>query len=248
MRNIIKQTYQILRRADEAVLDFIYPPRCPICDRAVLPETVICPECRKKITNITEPACMKCGKPIADPRKEYCRDCARKEHHFVQGKALWVYEKEVKASIYRFKYQNKREYARRYAAELVKEHGAWIKGRQVAAILPIPLNKNRKKKRGYHQAGLLAEETGKLLGIPVYTNVLVRIRDTRPQKTLNDTERKNNLKKAFKTTENVVQLKSVLLIDDIYTTGSTLDAAASVLLEAGVSQVYTCCISIGRDS
>ncbi len=94
----------------------------------------------------------------------------------------------------------------------------------------------------------MAKELGRLLEIPVDTGLLVRVRDTKPQKTLNGIERKNNLKEAFKTAQNIVQLNYILVVDDIYTTGSTLDAAAKALTDAGAKGVYTCCISIGSDS
>ncbi len=229
-------------------LDLLYPPRCVICDQVVSAEAVVCPACQKKIHMVLEPVCMKCGKPLVDERKEFCRDCREKKHYFTQGKSLWVYETEVKKSIYRFKYQNKREYARGYAEEIAKTYGDWIKKKKIQAIVPIPLYKRKQKKRGYNQAQVLAKELGKIWDLPVYTNLLIRIRDTKPQKMLNDTERKNNLKKAFKTTQNIVQLEHILLIDDIYTTGSTLDAAAAVLLDAGAEEIYTCCIGIGKDS
>ena len=85
------------------------------------------------------------------------------------------------------------------------------------------------------------------MGIPVKRNLLIRTRDTRPQKELNVAERKNNLKKSFKSTENVVQLEYILIVDDIYTTGSTMDAASLVLREAGAGMIYFCCIGIGAD-
>ena len=183
-----------------------------------------------------------------DEMQEFCRDCGEKKHYFVQGKSLWIYEAEVKKSIYRFKYQNKREYAKGYAEEIAKQYGGWMQKKKIQAIVPIPLYKKKQKKRGYNQAQILAEELGRIWNLPVYTDLLVRIRDTKPQKMLSNTERKNNLKKAFKTTENIVQLKHILLVDDIYTTGSTLDAAAAVLLTAGAEEIYTCCIGIGKDS
>lgn len=175
-------------------------------------------------------------------------DCGRKKHAFLQGKALWVYEEGIRESIYRFKYRDRREYAGVYASELAVRYGGWIKRQGIQAIVPVPLHKKRKRKRGYNQAELLAKELGRLLEIPVDTGLLVRVRDTKPQKTLNDIERKNNLKEAFKTTQNIVQLNYILVVDDIYTTGSTLDAAAKALTDAGAKGVYTCCISIGSDS
>lgn len=231
---------------DKKVLDLLYPLRCPFCDRVTVTNERICTECRKKLSRIKEPVCKKCGKPLDNVQREYCMDCQKSSHVFAQGKALWKYEKQVRESIYRFKYQNRREYAAAYAEELTKAYADWIRRRGIECIVPIPLHKKRRKIRGYNQAELLAKELGRNLGIPVSTNLLVRVKDTQPQKLLNVSERKNNMKKAFKTTENIVQLKYILLVDDIYTTGSTLDAAAFSLLEAGVKKVYACCISIGK--
>lgn len=228
------------------ILDLLYPRRCPICDRVTGRKDSVCAECENRVRKVSEPSCKKCGKPIQDSRREYCFDCEKKKHFFVQGKALWVYEKKVKESVYRFKYQNKREYGRIYAKEIAEKYGEWIRSKGIQAIVPVPLHKNRRRQRGYNQAEILARELGRCLKIPVRTDILFRVRDTNPQKTLSDTERKNNLKKAFKSTGSIVQLDHILIVDDIYTTGSTLDAAALALLDAGVKEVYTCCISIGQ--
>ena len=123
-------------------------------------------------------------------------------------------------------------------------------GEQVArwlpeVVIPIPLHPARRRKRGYNQAELLAKELGRLWKLPVDTKYLKRMQKTLPQKQLNDRERRENMKTAFKITENDVKYKSVLLIDDIYTTGSTMDAAARILKENGVRKVYFLCISIG---
>ena len=96
------------------------------------------------------------------------------------------------------------------------------------------------------KAELFAKEIGKRTGIPVETKLLYRCINTRPQKELNDQERKKNLKKAFTIAQNIVQLRKVLLVDDIYTTGSTVDAAAECLKVSGIQEVYVLCISIGR--
>ncbi len=247
MNQKLSSLMEKIRKIDQWILDMLYPPRCPICDGVVLPEEGICDLCRKKVRYVTEPACMQCGQPLENPRQEFCPDCMKKKHGFVQGKALWVYEEGVKASVYRFKYQNKREYGKVYASEIALRYGAWIKRQGIEAIVPIPLYRRKQKRRGYNQAEILAKELGRALGIPVCTDLLIRVRDTKPQKTLNDAERKNNLKNAFKTAQNIVQLRCILVVDDIYTTGSTLDSAAAVLKEAGAARIYACCISIGQN-
>lgn len=243
--DLFEKIKNVAGKADEWILNFLYPPRCPICDAAVLPGKRICAGCKEKLRPASGNVCLKCGKPLADERKEFCADCAKKPRRFTQGRALWIYEKEAKASIYRFKYQNKREYGSAYAEEIARRDGDWILSKGIQAIIPVPLHKNRKRKRGYNQAEILAKELGRLLKLPVKDGILVRIRDTKPQKTLSDGERKRNLKHAFHVTGGMAP-ERVLLVDDIYTTGSTLDAAAAALLEAGAAKVYVYCLSIGE--
>lgn len=233
------------------VLHLLYPKRCPVCDRVVdTPlfgdEYPICPDCRSRIVYAAEPACKKCGKPLTDQRREFCRDCSAGSHTFTQGKALLVYKGCVKESIYRLKYSNRREYGISYAQELAAVYGSWIRRKRIRAILPIPLHKKRRRKRGYNQAEIIAAELGRKLGIPVYPDLLIRSIDTRPQKELNDKERRDNLKHAFRTLQDELPFESVLLVDDIYTTGSTMDGAAKALKEAGVREVYFVSVSIGR--
>lgn len=235
----------------ESLLHLLFPPRCPFCDGILfhsvfLPPEQVCSECLDRQEYVKEPVCQKCGKPLEDEREEYCYDCSRRNWEYVQGKALWVYKGTVRDSLYRFKYHNRREYARYYGRELARIYGGWIRRCRIQAIIPIPLSRRRLRQRGFNQADLVARQVGKELGIPVYSHLLLRVRDTRAQKELNDEERKNNLKRAFKTSANKVQLDHILLIDDIYTTGSTMNEAAKELKQAGAVRVYCLSISIGR--
>lgn len=235
----------------EKLIHLIFPPRCPICDGVVFhsvfaPEELVCRQCQDKPEYVKEPVCKKCGKPIEDERREYCYDCSRNTCRYEQGKALWIYKGEVKDSLYRFKYHNRQEYAKYYGAELVRAYEEWIRRCGIQAIVPIPLSRNRMRQRGFNQAELIAEEVGRRMELPVHRDLLLRIRDTKAQKALNDEERKNNLKRAFKTKTNKVQLNHILLIDDIYTTGSTMNEAALELKRAGAEQIYCLSISIGR--
>ncbi len=128
----------------------------------------------------------------------------------------------------------------------MRVYGGWIKERGIQAVVPIPLSGKRRRQRGFNQAELVARKVAKRMNLPVYGRLLIRTRDTKAQKGLNDQERKNNLKRAFKTRKNKVQLNHILLIDDIYTTGSTMNEAAKELKRAGAEQVYCLSISIGR--
>ena len=188
------------------------------------------------------PRCKKCGKPVENGVKEFCGDCNRKKHYYNSGRVVWVYTKEMRQSIYRFKYDNKREYADFYVTELVRLYGGWIKRLDVDAIIPVPLHKSKYRKRGFNQAQVLAEAIGRQLEIPVLSDILVRNKNTTAQKNLNDKQRQENVKNAFKIINNEVQLKKILLVDDIYTTGSTIDAVARILKGDGVKEVYFICL------
>ena len=124
--------------------------------------------------------------------------------------------------------------------------GDKIRRWDVDAVIPVPVHKSRLKKRGYNQAALIAGELSKRLGIPMRDGVVIRRAATGVQKELGAAERQNNLKKAFIVPGNVVKLKSVLVVDDIYTTGATVDAVAGCLKGAGVEKVYFASLCIGR--
>ena len=189
---------------------------------------------------------MICGKPLEQEERELCGDCTRKKHNFVRGVAAFAYTKEIKQSIYRFKYSNRREYAAFYGDMILKLKGQIIRSWQPDVIIPVPLHPARLRKRGFNQAELIAKRLGAGLGIPVDAKILIRTVNTAPQKTLNDKERAQNIKKAFQVTENIVKYRKVLLVDDIYTTGSTLDSCADELMHAGVMQVYFAAVCTGR--
>ncbi len=227
------------------VLDYVYPPRCPVCDEVLPPGIDICEGCTKEAVTITEPICKKCGKPIESREREYCSDCLEKQHVYRQGRAVFLYRAGIKKSMYRFKYSNRREYAQFYARYAARLHGSWVLKNRIEVIVPIPMYPGKWRRRGYNQAEIFARALGKELGIPVDAGIVKRIRNTVPQKALNDKERQRNLKNAFQLAPNIVKYSQILLVDDIYTTGSTMDAVAAVLLSGGAQNIYYICISIG---
>ena len=162
----------------------------------------------------------------------------------MRGRALYEY-KSVAASIYRFKYGKRQEYADFFGEEIVRYLGDFIREVRPDALIPIPLHKKRLAKRGYNQAALLARAVGRYSGVPVNEKILVRVKNTTPLKLQNPAERQNNLKKAFNISQNDVKLKKVVLVDDIYTTGSTIDEAARTLKSAGVEDIYFIALACG---
>ncbi len=231
----------------EMVQDMLFPRRCPVCHEIIVPTGPrICADCEQRLVFVTEPYCIKCGKPVRRDEEEYCRECKGKDQDFTEGRAVFVYDEVMKKSIYRFKYGGRQEYAGFYAQEIEKCLGEKIRKWDAQALIPIPLHKSRQSGRGYNQAELIAKELQKITGIPVCGNFVKRVKRTVVQKNLNVFERENNLKKAFKIERNDVKLKSVILIDDIYTTGSTINAAARCLRQAGITNIYFIVLSIGK--
>lgn len=228
----------------------LFPEVCPFCGKASA--RGICKRCMEKLEKLRpkEPLCMKCGKPVRFMWQEYCYDCAHTYHYYDRGRALWLHLPPVSRSIYRFKFHNQRVFAKYYAKEAGVSLENVIQAWNPSLIIPVPLHKAKKRRRGYNQAELFAEELSRVFSIPADGSVLVRTRNTSPQKRLGMRERKKNLEGAFRVAgdeeQKKVQKKKLLLVDDIYTTGSTLDAAAKALKSAGAEKVYYLTISIGQ--
>jgi ComF family protein len=236
----------------DAVGRVIFPPRCAVCDGILEPgQRHIHPKCEAELFRVEGPVCMHCGRPVASGAAEYCLDCVGKRGKtgsFLQGKSLFLYKGEIKKSMYRFKYSNRREYAGFFAEGLAGQYADWLNRVRPEVIVPVPMYQKKQRKRGYNQAAVLAKALGRRLDIPVEEKLVRRVRDTRPQKLLNDIERKNNLKNAFQNAESIVKYNKILLVDDIYTTGSTADAVTECLFRAGVREVYFMSICIGKSS
>lgn len=231
--------------------NLIFPPRCPVCGDIVSPRSsIVCFSCKDVPQQIREPRCKKCSKPILSEEAEFCWDCSEKEFHYVQGAALWVYDDTMRNSIAAFKYGGRKEYGTYYSQQLLRVYGNWMKKIAPDALIPVPLHKSREKRRGFNQAELLAGHLGKAMGVPVLGDVLVRDKKTKPQKELNDKERLKNLKQAFAVKaekEGILDtLNKVILVDDIYTTGSTIEACTEVLKKAGVNNIYFLTLCIGK--
>ena len=234
------------RKIPGIILDCVFPRICPVCNEIVgVFGRDICPECERRLTYVGDSFCMRCGKPV-DEDEEYCSDCSTGGHVYDEGRAALVYDEYMSKSIYRFKYNGKREFASFYGRIITECLGQKIKSWKADAIVPVPVHKSKLKKRGYNQAYLIAKELSGRLSIPLYDGLVKRSAATAVQKELSAKERQNNLKKAFKVTQNVVELNTVLIVDDIYTTGATVDAMARCLKGAGVRKVYFISLCIGR--
>lgn len=243
----MKHLDKVIYKKYQQAISILYPVRCPVCDKPIGGyKLACCANCQRKLPFIGNCRCFRCGKPVVSEETEYCLDCFGKTHSYTQNIALWSYDHSVRKAVYRFKYQNRREYAAYFAEELVRRHHRQIRSWNAQVLLPVPVHRSRYKKRGFNQAELLARELAVYLKLPVDTDTVLRVKNTKPQKELNDKERQKNLKSAFKINKNGIKLKKVIIIDDIYTTGTTIDAMAELLLQSGAAEVYSITICIGK--
>lgn len=230
----------------EHILDLLFPRRCPICGDIVQPHgELVCTACYRKVRFVTQPSCMKCGKSLVSDTKEYCSDCMRSRKSFTRGVILADYTAEVRRAITEIKYHNLRQHLDFFAAELIRQRGAELRAMGAQALIPVPLHPARRRERGFNQAEELARRLSPGLGIPVDTRLLYRVRKTARQKELDDRQRLANLMNAFRAEKRTEPYHTVILIDDIYTTGSTAEACTRALHAAGVQEVYVVCIAAG---
>ena len=237
-------------------LDFIFPRRCPVCD-GIIPALElrdgrlraggdIHPACSAKIKYVRGNTCAKCGKPLnGDSDREYCGDCTRTAHVYDKGMSVFRY-RTVAGSIYKFKYMGRREYADFYARATKRLLGEKIKRLGVEVLIPVPMYPDKERHRGYNQATIYARALSRELDIPVREDLIRRVRNTAPMKELDAVARRNNLKKAFNIPQNDVKFKCILIVDDIYTTGSTIDEIAHEFRMAGVKRIYFLTLAIGQ--
>lgn len=238
----------------DLLLDLFFPRHCVLCDRIlpIMPEgskKPVCPACEKGLSPVREPFCMKCGKPLTLEQKEYCTDCKTSSHSFISGRAVFLYQGAMKESMYRFKYSGRREYADFFAAEALRKRGRWLQSIRPDCIVPVPLYRKKQFRRGYNQAEDFATALGRLANATVDTKLVRRVKNTAPMKGLSAADRKKNVKGAFAVRKKRLLDRNyhrILIVDDIYTTGSTIDAIAKVLARYPDREVYFLCICTGQ--
>jgi len=240
-----------IKRLGTMVLDAVYPRACPVCRDVVTPKgELICPDCREKLPYLTEPVCMCCGRPIASEQEEYCYGCGQREFSYERGYAVFVYDDVMQQAVADFKYRNRRELADFFTEEMLQVFRRKLRTCGAEAFVPVPVHDARKRYRGYNQAEVLCRMLAGRTGIPM-ADVLVRDKKTAPQKELDARERLRNLESAIRYKEEALSGKSVpkcvVLVDDIYTTGSTAEACTRALLREGVNKVYVFSLCIGTE-
>ena len=145
----------------KSIIELVYPSRCPVCEEIIIPKGLkVCDLCKDKFKLIMEPRCKKCSKPIEQEEDEYCRDCQGKKYSYTYGYSLWLYEKDVKNSIIKFKYYYKKEYADYYTDEIIRhlgENNSYCSRYNCS----VPIHWSKLRQRGYNQAEVLSRKLGR---------------------------------------------------------------------------------------
>ena len=159
------------------LLNAVYPRRCPICDGLLSREELyLCRNCVEKIHPILGARCKKCGKPVGS-EEEFCRDCSRTRHSFDRGFAPYGYHGELEASLMRFKYHERQEYAGFYAHAAFFYVGKQIQRRNPEVLVPVPLHPARQRQRGYNQAEGFAEKLAEEMELPMNARLIRRVKE-----------------------------------------------------------------------
>lgn len=237
-----------VRQFFSALLDVLLPPVCHVC-HTFIPDAGtlhICPACYDRLPPVQSPLCPICGIPFVGKGGDHrCGACLTHHPHFDTARAPFLYEGAVRDLIHRFKY-GRMTHLRKPLALLMLEGFARFEAVVPShLIVPVPLHSSRLRQRGFNQAVLLGSLLSRRLSLPLEANALVRTRPTEPQIELPALERRLNVKGAFTVTRPAaVAGKRVLLLDDVMTTGSTLDECAQVLKKAGAAEVMA--ITVAR--
>ena len=235
---ILNQDGQTTGSFWNTVIDFILPPVCNGCETA---GSLICARCKEKLIWLKEPLCAICGQPSFRAGK--CRQCTKVPPTIDHIRAAVLYTDPMTRIMHQFKYYDQFALAQTMTDMMRGAARELFKLQKPDLLIPIPLHAEREAERGYNQAYLLAAELSKLLKIPVLRDGLSRVRQTEVQAKLTRRERVENMSGAFEIGSNDLSNRHVMLIDDVCTTGATLNAAASCLKAAGVAHVTGLCVA-----
>jgi ComF family protein len=243
------------REIGNAVVDLFFPPSCVSCHRL---GAWLCKDCLDEIEVIQPPVCFRCGLPLEGQKataisrsteaQHVCPRCRGRQSQLDGLYAYGFHAGPLRQAIHQLKYEGLRALATPLGRLMAQ---GWPRvqasNADIDVIVPVPLHRSRQRKRGYNQSALLARQLGSEIRRPVLENVLIRVKATTPQVDLNAEERQANVRNAFQTTDSSLAGKHVLLVDDVCTTGSTLEAAGHALRAAQASSVWAYTLARARN-
>jgi len=221
----------------------LWPAACPLCNE--IPDEPLsgsfCPRCSETFVAIREPFCLACGRrlnPGSNPRNKVCARCATEPHAFDLARSYGNYEGALSRGVIDFKFHRKRELLEVFSPMMSRTAAQAAKELRIDLVVPVPLHPARIKERGFNQAADLARAASAGTGRPLSHGIMQRVRNTGQQTGMTRAQRKRNVKGAFKVRRpDRVKNKNLLLVDDVMTTGATLDECARELKKAGAARV-----------
>lgn len=241
---------QLLSEISQAALNLIFPIHCQGCGIKLGYDNkrYLCPSCLKQIRLNRPPFCIRCGRSLSGSEeiRTLCPDCLNKKYYFERAWQCCQYQGLIKELIHKFKYKRKL-FLKSILAEIVDDFAkTYLDYKIIDAIIPVPMYQVNTSKRGFNQAAILAEELSKPLGIGFLGNCLLKTKRAKQQVDLNKTDRLNNVKGVFEVKKGIdLKEKKLLLVDDVFTTGATVNECSKVLTAAGAKAVWVLTLARG---
>ena len=227
-----------------SLIDIIYPPRCCVCkdflEKHPGGRGDICDECFAGFKELPHPFCSICSEPFKSKVEEdhLCEKCLRQRPFYDELRAPYLYEEKIMDAIQMIKYSGKSNIVKSIGPILGAFAGNWINDTGNVIMMPVPLHRKKLRQRGFNQSGLFVKAISPLLGLETDFYTLIRTRYTESQAGLNLEQRRKNVKGAFEVRgDNDIKGKTVILVDDVATTGNTMNECARILKKAGAGKV-----------
>ena len=228
-----------IRSVARVLLDFALPPRCAGCGDITEEVGSFCPACWGRLEWLGNAGCARCGLPLAGTEIETCGRCLASPPRLDRIRAAVAYDDLPRSIALRLKYGRKIALARTMARYMAPLRGDWPED---ALIVPVPLHRWRLWGRGFNQSGLVARELSRRWRAPIDSLLLRRVKRTKPLKGLNYGQRKKAVSGAFAVADrDRVRGRTIILVDDVLTSGSTAEACARALRRAGAGRVELIC-------
>jgi ComF family protein len=230
-----------VKKFTQALLDFFFPPLCHVC-RTYIPaagELHICSPCHEQMHPVSHPLCTVCGIPFVGAGRDHaCGRCLKHPPSFNAARAALIYDGPGRSLVHALKYTHKIHLRRPLGLLTAQSLADFVASHAPDLIVPVPLHVKRLRSRGFNQAILLGEVLAREWQIPLHRQAMRRIRWTEPQINLTAEQRRDNVKGAFRVSDPAaVAGKRVLLVDDVFTTGSTAEECSKVLKKSGAAEV-----------
>jgi len=232
------------------IIFFLYPNYCASCGKLLdeKDKNCFCNECWSKIEIIKGDTCIKCGKPIKTA-DGICQECKKvKLFHYHNLKAIGIYDGILKESLHLYKFKARWRIGYDFADMIIDNiNNKYIEESDM--IIPVPLTKEKEYNRGFSQTLIIAKRIGKYFKVPVFNNILIKIKETVSQSLLSRDQRLQNLRESFdinKKNKDMILNKNILLFDDVFTTGATVTECSRVLKDNGAKRINVLTLARGK--